>query len=46
MRRAWKAYAGALIETLGPQARQALREDLLGRAREVAREVVLPGKKR
>ena len=33
---AWKAYIAALSETLAPQAKQALKQDLLGRARTIA----------
>ena len=34
---AWKDYTAALLGFLGDEAREALRRDILGRAREVAR---------
>jgi len=37
LRAAWEAYAAALREKLPPQDFAALREDIVGRAREVAR---------
>jgi len=36
---AWKDYVHAICETLSPAARQSLRSDVLGRAREVAEAV-------
>ena len=35
--RTWKDYVGALSHTVGAQTRQALRQDLMGRARRVAK---------